>query len=162
MFRRCVSLLVIVGLFASQLAAIPHAHGATSSEEQQKHDAKPHIHLFGHCSHSHSHSHAKDDHHHHHDSIPSEDESANHPLAPISDVPEHDSDAFYFVASPSIFAGSTTQIHTISAMVMALQTPTAGWAGEHQAESARGLPWHPPDTVLDDSETYLTLRTLRI
>lgn len=162
MFRHCVSLLVIVGLLASQLAAVPHAHGATSPEEQRKHDATPHIHLFGNGSHSHSHSHAKDDHHHHHESVPSDDGSANQPLAPGGDAPEHDSDAFYFVASPSVFAGSTTQVHTISELLVALQAPAAGWAGGRQAEFARGLPWHPPDTVLDDSEAYLTLRTLRI
>jgi hypothetical protein len=162
MFRRCVSLLVIAGLFASQLAAIPHAHGATSPEEQRKHDAMPHIHLLGHSSHGHSHSAAKDDHDHHHHSAPPDEESAKQSLALSGGAPEHDSDAFYFVASPRFFAGSTAQVHTISALLVAVQTPNAGWAEGHQAESARGLLWHPPDSVLDDSETYLTLRTLRI
>lgn len=64
MFRGCVSSLVIVGLLASFLAAVPHVHAGMSAEERREHDASHHVHhfLLGHAHHDHDHGH---DHHHH-------------------------------------------------------------------------------------------------
>lgn len=57
MFRGCISLVVIAGLFASQMAAVPHAHGGSSAEDRHEHDARPHFHCkwfsAGHCVHKH-------------------------------------------------------------------------------------------------------------
>src|SRR5689334_6867504 len=62
MWRRGLSLLVIVGFLANQMALIPHAHDRVTMAEQKKHDATPHIHFgaSGHADDDH------DDHHHGH------------------------------------------------------------------------------------------------
>lgn len=69
MFRGCISLLTIVGLLASFLAAVPHVHAGMSAEERQEHDASRHFHhlLLGHAHHEHHHDHHDhgDSHHHH-------------------------------------------------------------------------------------------------
>lgn len=57
---RLLSLLLIAGVFATQLARIPHAHEGMSCAENNAHNQTPHMHL---AVHSHSHDHS----HHHHD-----------------------------------------------------------------------------------------------
>lgn len=66
MFRRCLFLLVIWGLVASNLASIPHAHARMSTEEQHQHDTTPHFHpsWLGHHHGGKDHSHG--DHRHQH------------------------------------------------------------------------------------------------
>jgi hypothetical protein len=165
MFRRCVSLLLIVGMFASQLAAVPHAHGATSQEEQRKHDATPHFHWFGYCQHchSHSHSHAHGKHgHHHHETASEHDNSDRQTPRPDGNSLDHDADAIYLGGGTNCTMGSSTRVSSTQVLLIALQTPVATSICGIEAKEVRGLPWRPPDQVLDDSETYLTLRTLRI
>ena len=83
MFRGCVSSLVIVGLLASFLAAVPHVHAGMSAEERREHDVSRHLHhlLLGHAHHDHEHEH---DHHHrtHADVTESTDSSAAVSLVP--------------------------------------------------------------------------------
>jgi len=163
MFRRCVSLLMIVGMFASQLAAVPHSHGATSLEEQQKHDATPHFHWFGYCQHCHSHSHAHGKHDHHHHESPSEHEDSDRETPrPDGNSLDHDADAIYLGGGTNCTMGSSTQVSSTRFLLTALQVPVATSICGIEAKEVRGLPWRPPDQVLDGSEIYLTLRTLRI
>jgi hypothetical protein len=68
-FRRCISLLVLAGFFANQLAVVlhaPHDHGAMTAEAQREHDATPHFHWRGngeryHHHHAHRHVHRHPD-----------------------------------------------------------------------------------------------------
>ncbi|WP_425619023.1 hypothetical protein NA78x_002752 [Anatilimnocola sp. NA78] len=155
-------------MFASQLAAVPHAHGATSLEEQQNHDATPHFHWFGHCQHchsdSHSHSHAHGEHGHHHHESPSEHEDSDRQTpCPAGKAVDHDADAIYLVGGGTHSTlGSISQVPSTQVLLFALQTPVATSICGIEAKEVRGLPWRPPDQVLDGSEIYLTLRTLRI
>lgn len=55
MLRRCLSLLLILGITASLRAAMLHAHAAMSAAEKAEHDQTPHLH-----SHSHQHRHGHD------------------------------------------------------------------------------------------------------
>lgn len=159
MFRRCVSLLMIVGMFASQLAAIPHAHGATSREEQRKHDATPHFHWFGHC---HSHTHGKHDHHHQQDQTSKNDTSDRQTPRPAGTDSDHDADAVYLASGTSCTLDSGAQVSSVRILLFALQVPVAPSNCGIDGKAVRGLPLRPPDQVLDGSEIYLTLRTLRI
>ncbi len=161
MFRRCVSLLIIVGMFASQLAAVPHAHAEFSQEEQRKHDATPHFHLFGHCQQCRSHSHA-DGSHHRHDRLSEQDESDRQNSPPVGKSPGHDADAVFVGIGTDCTLVSITQVSSTQVLLIALQTPVATSICGIEAKEVQGLPWRPPEQVLDDSETYLTLRTLRI
>ena len=164
MFRRCVSLLMIAGMFASQLAAIPHAHGATSREEQRKHDATPHFHWFGNCqhchSHSHSHAHGKNDHHRH--ETASEHDKSDRETPPDGNSLDHDADALYLGGGTNCTMVSSTQVSSARILLTTLQVPVATSICGIEAKEVRGLSWRPPDQVIDGSEIYLTLRTLRI
>jgi hypothetical protein len=163
MFRRSVSFLAIVSLFASQLAAIPHAHGATSPEEQRKHDETPHFHWFGYCQHCQSHSHPRGKHdHHHHDTSSKHGKSDGQAPLPDGNSVDHAADAIYLGGGTNCTFGSSTQVSSTQILLIALQSPVATSICGIEAKVVRGLPWRPPDQVLDDSETYLTLRTLRI
>jgi hypothetical protein len=169
MFRRCVSLLVIAGFLASQLAVIPHTHGAASAEEQREHDATPHCHI-GHAHHGHSHAHCGHTHAHSHPGKPTEesvtgspDESANQPLGAGRCGAEHDASAIFVSgqactaspASPRDQGPLTWQTAPLAAL--------PGWLGQLAGGVPSSAPrWHPPDEVSDASDIYLTLRTLRI
>jgi hypothetical protein len=154
MFRRFVSLLVIAGMFASQLAAIPHAHGEMSREEQQKHSATPHVHVFGHCQHCHSHCHSNGHSHHH------ENEPESGPPQPAGDGYNHDSTTIYLGDSANL--ATTVGIASVTpTTVLDLPSSFAPTTFGFDGSNVPALPWHPPDEVADDSEIYLTLRTLR-
>jgi hypothetical protein len=87
MFRRSVSIVVMLGLVTGQTAAFPHAHA--EDREPFDHDARPHIHLswFEHVSDSHN------DGQHHHDN----DGDHSQPRSPDVNIDhdDHDSDAVY-------------------------------------------------------------------
>ena len=168
MFRRAVSLLVIAGLIVGQLAAIPHAHGAMSAEEQREHDATPHFHnrWLGHPHHDHAHPHGGHSHSHSakvhpKHSKPASDDSSTQPLGLVPSGSAHDADAIYL---PHAGAPSMTS-HKVT-IAWALQvgklTPLAFCFAVSQAKGEDYLRWHPPDEVQDASDYYLTLRNLRI
>ena len=157
MLHRGVGLVVLVGFVASQLATVEHAHAWTSLEDQQKHDAKPHVHWQP-CGHSHGdHSHASCD-----------DQSPANPLqdsegsvpTPEPGEPAHDDSAIFIAAclglpmpgSSSTFLPSANELAAVPAAVV------------REIESHLWLPmcWHPPDVDWQDSHLYLSLRNLRI
>lgn len=163
MFRRTVSLLIIVGMLASQLAAVPHAHGATSEEAKRKHDATPHFHWFGHCSNCKSHSHDHGKHCHQHEHPTSEDRPTERKESqPVGDTMDHNADAIYVVGGTTLTVGSATQQAAVQSVLAALQMPIATSIVAVEVVIPAERTWRPPDQVLDDSDAYLTLRTLRI
>lgn len=161
MFRRCLSLCLIAGFFASQLAGVPHAHGAVSGETQ--HAAKPHFH-FG-CDHYHGHSHSGC--RHSHDGQPNQNasesrhEAGSRSLAIGLPSEEHDADAIFVGEHTAVIAASKVKIDTAAHSIVAF-APLAASLDPCGliAQTSRTL--RPPDQVLDDSDTYLTLRNLRI
>jgi hypothetical protein len=167
MFRGCISVFVIAGLFASQLAAVPHAHGGSSSEDRHEHDVKPHFHCkwlsAGHGVHEHggkAHSHAAPT----PEPVPTNCESDSGDSLPSVGVrtTHHDANAVYV---PSQVASgpptNLTQGITSAGQVAFCFPSPVGHSG--LSSIARPTPcWHPPDEVLDASNTYLTLRNLRI
>ena len=166
MFRGCVSLLVLIGFLASQLATIPHAHGAASAEEQRNHDATPHFHGNS-PSHSHSHSGRNHAHPHHTPAKPQSKTSADSSSGELTGRlagadhrgAEHDADAI-FVNARAVDRSSTTDRAASALQLAVLALPCAGSAASSIATPT--LRWHPPDIVLDASDSYLTLRNLRI
>lgn len=106
MFRRCLSVLLIVSYAAGQLAATPHMHAQTPAG----HGGQPHFHagwldcLFAEDRHSadhHSHAHGHGAEHEH-------SHGQNHTPTPqpeSSDGGEHDSDCVYL---PVVIASSLT------------------------------------------------------
>jgi hypothetical protein len=166
MFRGCVSLLVLVGFIASQLAVMPHAHGAASAEEQRNHDATPHFH-WNSLSHSHSHSGHNHAHPHHTSAKPrsktsvdsTSDDSTTRLAGADQYYAEHDADAIFVNAHAVYGSGSPDRAASVS-QVAILALPCVGSATSPIATPT--LRWHPPDIVLDASDSYLTLRNLRI
>lgn len=161
MFRRCLSLLVIAGLLASQLAVIPHVHGSATPEEQQKHNATPHIHCawLGHSGHDHSHSgkgHSHPGSHHDEGAKPATDDSDGHPLAIGLSGADHDTDAIF------VSDQAATASRQVSAWQPAALAPLFTGINDLRSRQSPSPRWHPPDEVLDASDTYLTLRNLRI
>jgi hypothetical protein len=161
MFRRSISWLVIAGFVASQMAAIPHAHGGMSPAEQLRHNATPHFHCHSHCHGDHDHSHGEQVHKH----------SVQRQAARVafdgelllkgpSDAEHHDAFAVFMplqtgvVSAPGQNLAHASQLTTIFSPAESL----------HESYSSRNgtLRWHPPDKVEDASGTYLTLRNLRI
>lgn len=161
MFRRCVTFLVIAGFLASQLAAIPHAHGVASAKEQQKHDATPHFHYewFGHAGHDHGHSHPGQRHGLGQEA-PSSDNSDGQPLGIGLSGAAHDSDAV-FVPRQAVFAASSKD-RVVAAWQLAALVALHDFLGDHKWIPNPSPRWHPPDQILDASDTYLTLRNLRL
>lgn len=167
MFRRCVSLLVIAGFIASQLAAIPHAHGAASAEQQREHDATPHFHWgwLGHADDDHGHSNSGHGHSHPGQEIsggsePPSDGSEGQPLGTGLSSSDHDADAFFIPKQAASASSAKNQL--VSAWQFAALAPPPDWIGDLQASEQLSVRWHPPDEVLDGSDRYLTLRNLRI
>lgn len=185
MFRRCVALLVTAGFLAGQTAAIPHAHGSASQDPD--HGARAHCHLewfghwewFGHGEHEqgHGHSHHSQDSHrsqHSHHSHGHPGHSHHSPSEPKSQPPEctavhtdpihtdHDADAVYL---PDCVGARATTLSASAATApcpWVLAPPFALF--DVAANAARRVAGycHPPDEVLDASDSYLILRNLRI
>src|SRR5262245_28768494 len=148
MFRSLVTIAVLMGFVAGQLAAMPHAHSFASLTEQRQHDARPHVH-FGH-SHTHGHGH----HHDAHDDEPAVPDRGS----------SHDTDAIflpptYLPATGSVAVAKAGQDHraqighwVVTLLACAFQDrPIVG-----------SVPWHPPDAGAASCALFLKLRNIRI
>lgn len=156
MLRRVLSLLVIAGLLAGQLAAVPHAHAGLTAEQQREHDANPHVHC--HASHHHGHDHACCDHGHQHG------RSKREPGQPLPDGfnnLEHDASAVDVaeLAKVAPFGGNASPdwSHITSDVILAFDTESVVGLSDASSRLRR-----PPDILLDGSDTFLKLRNLRI
>lgn len=164
MFRRSVSFLVIAGLLASQLVSTAHAHGAATLEQQREHNATPHFHchLHDHGNHSHGEFHVEGRHQH---AVPSQvqQKSASVDTNGLlrSDGDDHDGDAIYVphadALKPSTATGQAPCPFAAQSVTPSAFCACAPWSGPHLSPYL-----HPPDEVLDASETFLTLRNLRL
>lgn len=146
MVRRSISLLLLLGVVANQLASIPHGHDTHGANE---HDARPHVHLAWFW---HGHDHA--DHRHEHSGPQACGGSVRHDN-------DHDADAIYLAISFGLTRAAANdfgavRIAPIAALSVALPSclpfgdrSTAAWAELH--------PLRAPDCAL-----YLALRALRI
>ena len=169
MIRRCVSLLVILGMLASQLVAIPHAHAGHSAADQQKHDATPHFHTGPHRHGDHEHAPANGGHGHDDHGPSTESASESQPRDPSNDLPPvpsggsgHDADAVFVPASSGPLSSSTSHESAESTSQLAADVPPIGSHGGAWPLLRSAPMWHPPDAVQDGSDTYLTLRNLRL
>jgi hypothetical protein len=154
MFRRGVSILVMLGYLAGQSAAVPHAHPSGS---QRDHDAcEPHFHLawFG-------------DHHHreHYDRDNAMATLGHDHLSGSIDrsaAEDHDDDAIY--APSGVTAGATTDKSPID--ILEWQEPSALHSSVIVALSldvrSLGTHFRPPDSTGQGCALFLKLLTLRI
>jgi len=164
MFQRCVSLLVLAGFLASQLAAMPHAHGVDDGEQRDL-STKRHFHwawfvdVHGDHDHTHlSHRHTHAGHGCSYDA-PQESEAAQTGLVVGQwTCGDHDFDAV-FVPEPTV---GTSPQHDPQAWQLASIVALPEELGQLVSAGERPVPWHPPDEILDASDTYLTLRMLRL
>jgi len=160
MLRRSQSIVLTVGYLASQLAAVPHAHGQSGDSQPSDHSARPHFHVSWFGRHDHSHDdHSQDDGHTHH-----HERDGTHPQPPSSESnaghDDHDSDAVYLpndtgVSLPSKCVGSPDSLQVVSTLVIAAVNMPA--AVSECLTDAR-----PPDKCSPDCPLYLALRALRI
>jgi hypothetical protein len=164
MFRRHITISLIIAHFASQLAAMPHAHGVGENLPSD-HDARPHFHLswFGNAGHSHGHeqAHSHDGGHSHHQhggvdlggSQPGSSALANGPL-------DHDHDAIYLSSETA----ATRLVRCDGSADNRFVTPLLAVAAD--IESTATLLWNSGGLVLgrcrSNPPLYLTLRALRI
>ena len=157
MFRRCISILVLVGFLAGQLAAAPHAHGGYSAQQQREHDAKPHVHV-GHGGHTHP--------HHSHSATPkshspkTDATPSSGPVQLAGDCSfDHERDAVYLATGAISAAGIKEQGSDIGELSV---DPVANVASLLAPACRDVPPFHPPDREAFVAKLFLTLRTLRI
>ena len=161
MFRRFLTIFVIVGFLAGQWAAVPHAHAGASQAPGHVHSAAPHLHLswFFADGHPHEHSHSGHDHGDcdHHEPIPV-------PTNSWGDGENHDADAFYLPTGTPL-AGSSDRGRVASWEWQATQALPAVFAISDSRAADRGqvnFRRYPPETRARQCALYLELRTLRI
>lgn len=165
MLRRCVLLLVMMGLIANPLVAGPHAHAGMTADEQREHDATPHFHSFGdhHGSHVHAH-HAEgssDGHGHHEHDSKHVNAAFQHSMEPVSSE-AHDSTSI--PCSPSLLTRSSAEMNsTVSWQLRILSAPlfcvfTEPIFSSVTAKFFQGA----PVLTRNGSDLYLLLRNLRI
>lgn len=167
MFRSCISLLVTIGLFASQLAAVPHAHGEIAPADREEHDARPHFHgLWGNGG---QHAHTHDGHAHSHSTPPQKPASLDPEGTPGVARPSegirnthHDATAVYVPLQVASCPATSSTACVVLAWQLAACADLAADPGIVSLNIRSAPGWHPPDEVLDASGTYLTLRNLRI
>jgi hypothetical protein len=159
MIRRCLLLLVIAGMLASQLAALPHAHAGLSANEQKEHDATPHVHCTS--GHRHHHSHVN---HLHQRSAPPKTAEDSHQNLPQDGVQQetHDATAIYCPQFIATKYSSQERASSLANCFSQLCVEIRHLAAVPQVVVLCADWRHPPDAVQDDSHLYLTLRTLRI
>lgn len=156
MLRRCISIFALAGFIAGQLAVVPHAHSGYSAEEQQQHDARPHVHVGGH-SHGHRHSHAG--HSHSHSDEQKAPADRDHSTGPgLSLLVEHEADAVYLPTGVAMLTATKQQPMGSSASEAAAAVGPACLQMHRQASA----PIRPPDTPSLHAKLFLTLRHLRI
>ena len=153
MARRCTTTMLMMAYLATQLAMVPHAHGA-SENQSSDHNARPHVHIswFGHIEHSH------DDGCAYHDEC---DGSYSQPISfHFAPAHDHDSDAIYLpndagVSLPVKSVVAPSNFQDVSTLAVATtRTPTAvceTWAAADFSDKCS--PGRP---------LYLVLRALRI
>jgi hypothetical protein len=166
MLRRVLALIVVIGLLAGRLAAIPHAHAEMNTTELYHHSQTPHIHLHAEIPGGHPHGHSDED-HGHPDSVPGEKlvidpDSLDQLGISGNSESDHDSDAVPLaplgcdelrVTGCSISA----DFPAVAASLLVAERLEV----DCSAGTARTVDF--ASRVLDDSsELYLTLRTLRI
>jgi hypothetical protein len=160
MLRRGLSIVLILGYVASQLAAVPHAH--SGDPFHQNHASAPHVHLswFGDTHHAHRHN--RHDHGDHQPAGRSETalpfssgvvQSAGH---------DHDADAIYL---PTVVAaGKTTDAR--HSMLVSDEAPVTSDAGSLSASvilhSSFLIRHSRPNHSVWHCALYLQLQTLRI
>jgi hypothetical protein len=163
MFRRCISLIVIVGLFASQLAAVPHAHAGLSGQEQQEHDSTPHFHCSWRCHSQQGHKHSHGDHCHEQGGTEKPTKQPTEKPLPdsIADL-GHDTNAVYAPALPLVVTAEKHHQPSTSTLILAANVAIQSVVPVTNTADGRRAYWHPPDAVVDGSGIYLALRNLRI
>ncbi len=150
MFRRGMSILVLLGFFANQLAMIPHTHGGDWPE----HESQPHIHLAA-AGHSHSHDHDHQHGHRHHGDL---DTAAEQPQDAMEPLGEHDANALYF-SGLKVFTDSSSWLKGVQQTDSQQPLVTAAKFLDQIADSF----WQPPpDDPHQSCPTFLRLRNLRI
>jgi hypothetical protein len=155
MFRRVVSLLVLFGFIAGQLAAVPHAHGGLSPAEQREHDARPHVHVG---SHSHNHGHSHGEHSHSHTSTSKSPNAAEQsPARGMDPRVEHEADAVYLPCGVSR-PGATEDQRTLTGAIPMIATNVA----LQLTLPAASAPVHHPHVQSPGTKVFLKLRNLRI
>jgi len=146
MFRRCISILLLLGFVASQLAAVPHAHAGRSDAG---HDAHPHVHLAWFC------------HDHHGEREHDHDSHESTPGRSIGTDREHDCDAVYLSRNPLRNQSVETAVSDMRSTAVAtlpVAVPSSFLLSEQPSPvAADALPSRAPNCAL-----YLTLRALRI
>jgi hypothetical protein len=159
--RRVVSTLLIVAYVASQLAALPHAHGS-----QSEHDQRPYVHggwLTSTFASKRDSGHGHGHHHHGHEHSHSHGNSADPvPLPPIDRTSgDHDDDCVYLP-----YALVATKLIRVAAEAGQFSQPvaTSQFVANSSSPTAFSL---PQQTALhgcrgEHCALYLTLRTLRI
>lgn len=155
MIRRYTSTLLLFAYLASQLAMVPHSHGAESGHQPSGHNICPHFHTswFENVGHSHG-----DGHTHHHK------RDASHSQPTSSDAnsghEDHDNDAVYLqsdttvsLPSKSVTTPDSLQVN-VTALVAAV--PVSIVVDECIADA------NLPGECSSDCPLYLALRALRI
>jgi hypothetical protein len=159
MLRRSLSIALILGYLASQLAAVPHAHGGSSENQSSGHNVRPHIHISSFNLFDHSHDrHSDDGHAHHHEC----DDSHSHSASSSSNAEhdDHDNDAVYLpndtgFSLPSKSVVSLDCLQSVSTLaIAAIATPAA-------RSEPSAVAYSPGECSLG-CPLYLALRALRI
>ncbi len=166
MFRRYVTIVLILGYVASQMASLSHAHGS----QPAGHDERPHVHgswitrLLGiadeatnerDASHRH-HDHSHGGHSHTHD----RPQAPSVPTEPAN--PDHDSTCIYLAD------GGHGALNSGTGAFFASVFHQAHFADEAVCSHLQATPiivrqlQRPPDSLLSGCALILKLRTLRI
>ena len=159
MFRCTLTLVVIAGYLAGQLATVPHVHAAEHSGHARSHahgDWFTRFFKTNHHSHSqaHSHSHEGFGSHHSHD-------EHEHPAPPSPSDKDHDSSCVYLpdldvANAPSKSMDQSAKVSSIAVVIEA----TNGLSSSMLLSAIQSKA--PPDGLLLGCPRFLKLRTLRI
>lgn len=155
MVRRYMSTLLLFAYLASQVAMVPHAHGAERGHQPSSQAERPHVHAswFEGVGHSHG-----DGHTHHH----KRDASRSQPTSSDANAghEDHDDDAVYLqsdttisLLSKSVTTPDILQVN-VTALAAAVSVPIV--VGECIADA------NLPGECSSDCPLYLALRALRI
>jgi len=157
MARRYTTSLLMMAYLASQLAMVPHAHGASSENVPSDHNARPHVHVswFHHENHGHEHG----DEHKHNQDCHHGDESHSQPAA-NTEPDDHDSDAVY-VPNHTALSLSTKSAPTPDSFEL-VSTLTIATVPMPMAISRCSSGAYLPDECSSGCPLYPALRALRI
>jgi hypothetical protein len=160
MFRRGLSIALILGYAAAQMATIPHAHPGDSLH--QYHASVPHIHLSWFGNTRHDHRHARNHHADHHSKGRGRTappfESGIVQFAPH----DHDADAFYLLTSFAARQSTGASHATPASDKSRLTSDDAICVAFVIRHSSFVICHSPPDLSGSHCALILQLRTLRI